>query len=112
MNKSTKGWLLVALGCILFIMYWVILLVPVQAKWAGSGEYPSIVSCLIAAALVGLTFGSLTYVGNALTKDKAHGVRHTDFSFGQLFGSKAFWWWSAISVAVTILFTVLWRNDL
>lgn len=103
---------MVALGCIIYIAYWAVLLVPIQEQWAGSGQYPDLVICLIAAVGAGAIFASCTYVGNAFTKNKSFGVKHTRYSFDDLVKSKAFLWWLAITVGLTIAGTILWRGDL
>ncbi len=112
MNKNTKGIILLSLGLIIFLAYWVVLLEPIQAKYAGTGEYPSLVMCIVVAAIIGLFAATGTYVGNALMKDKVFGVKHTSFSWGALISSKAYLLWSGLWVVLTILFTFFWRNDL
>lgn len=112
MTKSTKGIILLVLGLIIFLAYWVVLLEPIQAKYAGTGEYPPLVTCIIAAFAVAMLAATGTYVGSALRKDKVFGVTHTSFSWGQLIASKAYLAWSAVWVILTILFTIFWRNDL
>lgn len=112
MKKSTKGALLLALGILLFIGYWVVLLEPVQVAYAGTGSYPSLALCIAAAVIVGVVIATLTFVGNALLKDKAFGIEHTDPTFEELKEAKAFTMWAICWVVAFLILTLIWRGEL
>ncbi len=112
MKKQTKGILLLIVGLVIYLAYWLVLLYPVQIAYSGTRTYPSIVLCLLAAIVVSAIAWTLVYTGTAMIKDKAFGIRHTEFSFKQLFASTAWRAMLIILAGITIGATIHWRGEL
>lgn len=93
-KRAVLGTLLTILGLAVFAGYFLMIFEVLQGRYIVLGRHPSLISATLVGGMVGIIFGSLVYIGNALRKDKFFGIEHTEFSWKDLLSSKAWKNWA------------------
>jgi len=109
-SKTFIGVLLLVLATVIFVGTFYICLEPLQSHYLEVGRKPSVVFSTVFGFIFGGVVFTLFHVGQALTKDQAFGVEHTDFKFKDLVKSKAYIRWGIWGVITGGLLFFLWSN--
>lgn len=107
-KTASLGKWLIAIGVIIFLGYWALLLEPIQLAYINAKKTPSLIVFGLFGLVVGFLAGAATWVGFWFATWQKREVQNT--SVHEFLQSKYFRAWTLVWMGLFLLFTLLWRG--